>query len=95
MQELTQVPPGEARGPAHFEAGPQIFCTFWVDARALFGCMAMLCLMLCWWLAPPDLSHPLGGCPGSVWLYGYALLDALLVASAIDFCFFSQTQVDC
>ena len=95
MQELTQVPPGEARAPAHFEAGPQIFCTFWVDARALFGCMAMLCLMLCWWLAPPDLSHPLGGCPGSVWLYGHALLDALLVASAIDFCFFSQTQVDC
>ena len=25
MQELTQVPLGEARGPAHFEAGPQIF----------------------------------------------------------------------
>ena len=29
MQELTQVPPGEARGPAHFEAGPQIF---WVPS---------------------------------------------------------------
>ena len=23
MQELTQVPPGEARAPAHFEAGPK------------------------------------------------------------------------
>ena len=62
MQELTQVPPGEARGPAHFEA---------------------------------DHSHPLRGCPGSVWLHGYALLDALLVVSVIDFCFFPQTPVDC
>ena len=66
MQELTQVPPGEARAPAHFEAGPQIIRTFWVDARALFGCM-----------------------------HGYALLDALLVVSLIDFCFFPQTPVDC
>ena len=65
MQELTQVPPGEARALAHFEAGPQIIRTFWVDAR------------------------------GSVWLHGYALLDALLVVSVIEFCFFPQTPVDC
>ena len=44
---------------------------------------------------PPDHSHLLGGCLGSVWLHGYALLDALLVVSVIDFCFFPQTPVDC
>ena len=36
---------------------------------------------------PPDHSHLLGGCPGSVWLHGYALLDALLVVSVILFLF--------